>query len=274
MRVDGFITIARLTFLEARRRRLVHAALAGGLVMLLVFATALYLVHKHPAQQLSLLQLRLQTQLAALAGFYAVNLLAVAVAIMLPVDALSGEIASGVMQTLASKPVRRAEILLTKWFVFWLMIGAYIAMLVAGVVGSMRLITGFSQPNAVAAAALLILAGDRAAQCRHCRRGAPQHRDERIGRFFILFGCSRRRVDRADCGRGRQFGSALRRHGHQFGESHRCPVAPGAEFAGATRPVTGSDDTVSAFFGTQPGHGVVVRRFRRLRAGRRGALVQ
>jgi len=157
MRIEGFTTIARLTFLEARRRRLVLASLAGGLVMLLVFATALYLIHKHPAHPLSLLQSRLQMQLASLAGFYAVNLLSVAVAIMLPVDALSGEIASGVMQTLASKPVRRAEILLAKWFVFWLMITAYIAMLVAGVVVSMRLITGFSQPHAVAAAALLML---------------------------------------------------------------------------------------------------------------------
>jgi len=33
-------------------------------------------------------------------------------AVLLPVDTLSGEIASGVIQTLAAKPIRRGEIVL------------------------------------------------------------------------------------------------------------------------------------------------------------------
>jgi ABC-type transport system involved in multi-copper enzyme maturation permease subunit len=157
--VHPILTIAHLTFLELRRRRIVSASLACGAVWLLVFATAVYLIHAvhHAARPLTLVQARVQLQLLSLAGFYAVNLLAVAVAIMLPVDTLSGEIASGVMQTLASKPVRRAEILLGKWLTFWVLIAAYIAILVTGVVLTMYLITGFLQSHAPAAAALMLL---------------------------------------------------------------------------------------------------------------------
>ena len=50
-----------------------------------------------------------------LVGLYAANFLSVLIAVLLPVDTLSGEIASGVMQTVASKPIRRAEIVLGKW---------------------------------------------------------------------------------------------------------------------------------------------------------------
>jgi ABC-type transport system involved in multi-copper enzyme maturation permease subunit len=157
--VYPLLAIAHLTFLELRRRRIVSASLACGAIWLLVFATAVYLIHAvhRPAHPMTLLQARMLQQLLSLAGLYAVNLLAVAVAVMLPVDTLSGEIASGVMQTLASKPVRRAEIVLGKWLTFWVGIAAYIAIMVSGVVLTMYLITGFSQPHAPAAAALMLL---------------------------------------------------------------------------------------------------------------------
>ena len=48
----------------------------------------------------------LQLQFFTLAGLYVANFLTIAAAVLLPVDTLSGEIASGVMQTLASKPIR------------------------------------------------------------------------------------------------------------------------------------------------------------------------
>jgi Cu-processing system permease protein len=155
------LTIMQLTFLEMRRRRIVQAALACGAGCLVVFAAAIYLLHNfhHPAGAQSLLQSRILLQLQTLAGLYAVNLMAVSVAVMLPVDAISGEIASGVMQTLASKPIRRAEIVLGKWLVYWLMIAAYTAVMVVGIVLEMRLITGFSQAHVGAAVGLMTLQG-------------------------------------------------------------------------------------------------------------------
>jgi Cu-processing system permease protein len=157
----SFLTIMQLTFLEMRRRRIVLAALACGAGCLVIFAAAMYLLQNvhHPLHAQSLLQIRIVLQLETLAGLYAVNLMTVTVAVMLPVDAISGEIVSGVMQTLASKPVRRAEIVLAKWLVYWLMIAAYTTVMVLGVVVSMRLITGFAQAHVPVAVGLMILQG-------------------------------------------------------------------------------------------------------------------
>src|SRR5690349_15057804 len=100
--MNGILTIAQLTWLEARRRRIVLAAALCGLAFLAVFATAVYFM---PAQRgASWVLARIQMQLMTLAGLYVVNFLVVAFAVMLPVDTVSGEIASGVMQTLAARP--------------------------------------------------------------------------------------------------------------------------------------------------------------------------
>lgn len=157
----NLLTIMQLTFLEMRRRRIVLAAIACGAGCLLVFGVAIYLLHTfhHAARTQSLLQNRIFLQLQTLAGLYAANLMAVTVAVMLPVDAISGEIASGVMQTLASKPIRRAEIVLGKWLVYWLTIAAYTAIMVVGIVLEMRVITGFSQIHVWAAVGLMTLQG-------------------------------------------------------------------------------------------------------------------
>jgi ABC-type transport system involved in multi-copper enzyme maturation permease subunit len=157
--VDGLLIIAQLTWLEARRRRIVLAALLCGLAFLLVFASSVYFAQHYgtPAGQVSLLQEQMEFQVVTLAGLYAVNFLVVAIAVMLPVDSLSGEIASGVMQTIASKPIRRAEIVIGKWLVYWAMIAAYIVLLAGGVVLLMRLITGFTQQHLPVALALMWL---------------------------------------------------------------------------------------------------------------------
>jgi len=155
----SFLAIMQLTFLEMRRRRIAQAALVCGVVCLAVFATAIYLLHNYAAHPPSLLQNRIFLQLQTFAGLYAVNLMTVTVAVMLPVDAISGEIASGVMQTLAAKPIRRAEIILGKWLVYWLMIAAYTMTMIVGVVVVMRVITGFSQTHVPEAVGLMTLQG-------------------------------------------------------------------------------------------------------------------
>ncbi len=53
---------------------------------------------------------------------------------LLPVDTLSGEIGSGVAETLASKPIRRSQILLGKWLAYWAMTAGYLCLTAGGVV--------------------------------------------------------------------------------------------------------------------------------------------
>jgi Cu-processing system permease protein len=155
--VNGILTIAWLTWIEARRRRIVLAALICGVAFIGVYATALYFMPAPRFAGPNALFLRFQLQAMTLAGLYAVNFLAIAFAVMLPVDSLSGEISSGVIQTIAAKPVRRTDILLGKWIVYWLMLGAYILFMVAGIVGSMWLLKGFVQQNLAPALALMQL---------------------------------------------------------------------------------------------------------------------
>lgn len=156
--MNAVLTIARLTWMEARRRRILLAALIGGLAFLGVFATAVYFINSIPeAGTVSELQRRTGAQFMLLAGLYVSNILAVALSILLPVDTLSGEIDSGVMQTLASKPIHRADILMGKWIGYWLLTGAYLLLMMAGIVLVIDLVTGVETENVVPAFALMLL---------------------------------------------------------------------------------------------------------------------
>jgi ABC-type transport system involved in multi-copper enzyme maturation permease subunit len=148
------LTIAHLTFIEACRRKIVPAALLCSVLFLLVYGTALYFINRNiPASP----QRQFQLQFFVLAGLYVANFLAIAAAVLLPVDTLSGEIDSGVMQTLASKPIRRAEIVLGKWLTYWLMTGSYLVIIAGGVVVVARLTTGFAQQHLMLALPLMLL---------------------------------------------------------------------------------------------------------------------
>jgi ABC-type transport system involved in multi-copper enzyme maturation permease subunit len=155
--MNGILTIAHLTWIEARRRRIVLAAVLCGLGFLLLFGLIVYFNAERAVGTLPNLQRRLVLQTLTIVGLYAVNFLVVALAVMLPVDTLSGEIDSGVIQTLASKPVRRAEIILGKWLVYWLMIAGYIVLMAGGLVAIMWLLTGFQQQNLLPALGLMQL---------------------------------------------------------------------------------------------------------------------
>ncbi len=155
--MNAILTIAQLTWLEARRRRIVLAAVLCGLAFLLVFGIALYFMPPRLLTGPGAVLARIQLQVMTLAGLYVVNFLLIAFAVMLPVDSLSGEIASGVMQTLASKPISRLQILLGKWLVYWLMLAAYMLLMVLGIVAEMGFLTGFAQHNLLPALGLMQL---------------------------------------------------------------------------------------------------------------------
>ncbi|HVY63947.1 MAG TPA: ABC transporter permease [Gammaproteobacteria bacterium] len=154
----GTLTIARLTWLEARRRRIALAAVVCGLVFLAVVATAAYLAHRSVATgTVASFEARIMFRMLLQAGLYVVNFLVVACAVLLPVDTLSGEISSGVIQTLASKPIDRAAIVLGKCLTYWLMTGAYLLLMAGGVVLSVWLASGIAVPHLPAAFLLMWL---------------------------------------------------------------------------------------------------------------------
>jgi Cu-processing system permease protein len=155
----GTLLIARLTWLETRRRRIALAALACGLLFLAVFASAIYFGFRRAAVEegVDAVGMRVAATVLTVAGLYVVNFLVTAVAILLPIDSLSGEISSGVIQTLASKPVDRAAIVVGKWLAYLVMTAAYLALMAGGVVLTMRLFADYQAPAVLAPMGLMLL---------------------------------------------------------------------------------------------------------------------
>ena len=156
--LQGTLLIARLTWLETRRRRIALAALVCGLLFVAVFATAIHFGFRaEGVDTANAVELRIAATVLTVAGLYVVNFLVVAVAILLPIDSLSGEINSGVIQTLASKPVDRAAIVVGKWLAYLAMTAAYLALLGGGVVLSMRWSADYVAPAVLVPMALMLL---------------------------------------------------------------------------------------------------------------------
>lgn len=151
------IVITHLTLHEALRRRVLLAALLGGAAFLILYAIGFHFIARDVAKNASLIERRVALTGITLAGLFAVNLLTVMSAVLLPVDALAGEIASGSIQTLASKPMRRAEIVLGKWLAYVVVVLGYLTVMAGGVLLIARTIAHFSPPETAAGLPLMAL---------------------------------------------------------------------------------------------------------------------
>jgi ABC-type transport system involved in multi-copper enzyme maturation permease subunit len=86
-----------------------------------------------------------------------VNFLTVMMTVLTSVDTLSGEIASGTVHTLLSKPVRRWEIVLGKWLGFAGMLSLYLCLMAGGVILLVYLIGDYRAPSTLNGLALMWL---------------------------------------------------------------------------------------------------------------------
>jgi Cu-processing system permease protein len=130
----GIWIMAGVTFREAARKKMLWMALAAGCAFLILFRTGLHFQAKDFAAHGMSPVLRREISFTMLTmGLYAVDLLAVLMTILTSIDTLSGEIASGTIQAIATKPVPRWQVLVGKWFGFVGMLTAYIAIMVGGV---------------------------------------------------------------------------------------------------------------------------------------------
>jgi Cu-processing system permease protein len=130
----GIWIMAAVTFREAARKKMLWMALAAGGAFLILFGTGLHFQAKDFAAHGMSPALRREISFTMVTmGLYAVDLLAVLMTILTSIDTLSGEIASGTIQAIATKPVPRWQVLLGKWFGFLGMLTAYIAIMVVGV---------------------------------------------------------------------------------------------------------------------------------------------
>jgi len=154
------LTISKLTFREAARRKILWAALLLGILDLIVYGLGFYFIHQDIQRSMgptgiSVMAISEINNFMLMTGLYAVNFLTIAMAVLTSVDTIAGEISSGTMQTLVTKPLRRWEVLMGKWIGFALMMSLYLLLMAGGTMSIVYGITGYAAPNAFTGLALL-----------------------------------------------------------------------------------------------------------------------
>lgn len=145
--------IARMTFREAIRRRIVLTGLILGLCFLIIFSIGFSMIYKNMGMEVernSALRSVAQKEASnflLLAGLYAVAFLSVAMGALLSADTLAGEINSGTIQTIVTKPLRRSDVVVGKWLGFAGLLGLYSLLMSGGTVLSVFLQSGYHAPN-------------------------------------------------------------------------------------------------------------------------------
>jgi ABC-type transport system involved in multi-copper enzyme maturation permease subunit len=157
--MSAVMILAWLTFHEARRRSMVLAALILGGLFLLLFGVGLSsVVHSDAARSTdSSVVDPVLYSLLTLAGLYVVHFLAIMLAIVATVDAVSGEISSHTIQTLVTKPLARWQIIAGKWLGYVVMLVLYSGLLSGGVLLESGIIGGYVPPNPLAGVGLIVM---------------------------------------------------------------------------------------------------------------------
>src|SRR5688572_2079983 len=134
--------LARMTFQEAVRRRIVLTGLILGVLFLIIFSIGSHMISMEIEREAiaeggAAYQNVMQTEMAnflLMAGLYAVTFLSVAMGAHLGADTLAGEINSGSIQTIVTKPIRRSDVVFGKWLGFAGLLGLYALLMAGGVV--------------------------------------------------------------------------------------------------------------------------------------------
>lgn len=148
--------MAAVTLREAVRRKIVWMALLAAVLMLGIFAVALHFqVVEFQSRAMSPF-VRYQVESGMLMiGLYTCDLLAVVMTILTSIDTIAGEISSGTIHAIATKPIARWQILAGKYLGFVVMIVAYLALTLTGTIAVSSLVTGVVPQHVVTGAALI-----------------------------------------------------------------------------------------------------------------------
>lgn len=147
--------VAAITFREAARKKLLWTALIAGIGFLTLFAIGLHFqIADFSRTTPPFVRYQILSGMLMI-GLYTVDLLAVVMTILTSVDTIAGEITSGTIHAIATKPMPRWQILIGKWIGFAAMLAVYIAMMFGGVVLVVKNIAGLSPQNPISGAFLV-----------------------------------------------------------------------------------------------------------------------
>ena len=150
-------TIASLTVREAVRRRLVAAFAVISVVLVSVSGWGFYLL-RHSAGFTSG-ETHIAVPEAVILFMFMFSFVVALSASAIASPAISGEIDSGVLQTVVARPVRRSAVLLGKWLGLVGLLAAYTAIVSGLQIAVVYWASGFVAPDPAAAAAFVFAEG-------------------------------------------------------------------------------------------------------------------
>jgi Cu-processing system permease protein len=155
------LIIARLTFREAVRRKIVLTAILLGASFLLIYSIGFHLlsdqINRVSPPGMNSLASTEGHNLIFLMGLYAVTFLSIAMAALISADTLAGEISSGSIQSVVTKPIRRSDVVFGKWLGFAALLGLYQILMSGGITLSLWLQSGYLAPHLLAGIPLIYL---------------------------------------------------------------------------------------------------------------------
>lgn len=166
--MNAILILAKATFREAVRRRIVLAGLVLGVCFLVIFSVGFHMItagiqdaaanlHGQGNANMSNVARVEGTNMLLLAGLYAVTFLSIAMGALLGADTMAGEINSGAIQSIVSKPIRRADVVLGKWLGFAWLLALYIGLTAGGTILSVLVQSGYSAPHFLVGLGLIYL---------------------------------------------------------------------------------------------------------------------
>lgn len=149
--------MAGITFREAARKKILWTALAAGLGFLAIFAVGLhYQIADFSAATPAFVRYEILSGMLMI-GLYTVDLLAVVMTILTSVDTIAGEITSGTIHAIATKPMNRWQIVAGKWLGFAGMLAIYVAIMFGGTIAVADWFAGVTPQNPLPGALLVYL---------------------------------------------------------------------------------------------------------------------
>ena len=161
--------LTQMTFREAIRRRIVLTGLVLGLSFLVIYSMGFHFIVGHfigaettvqndaAKQALDRIAITEGESALLLAGLYAVTFLSIAMGALLAADTLAGEITSGMIQTIVTKPIKRSDVVLGKWLGFASLLALYFLMIGGGTVLSVWIQSAYAPNHLMAGLGLIYL---------------------------------------------------------------------------------------------------------------------
>lgn len=149
--------MAGITFREAARRKILWIAAIAGVAFLALFASGLHAMLHSMAPSVSIVGRHEAVGMMLMMSLYAGSMMTSLMAALTSCDTLSGEIDSGTIHAVATKPVRRCALVLGKWAGFVVLLGAYILFIEGGSILTGWIESRYLPPHAMSVLGLIWL---------------------------------------------------------------------------------------------------------------------